>query len=73
MKYDFSELLKNYRIKYEITQQEAAKRIGISQPTVVKIENGGEPTVPGNRKFRRLLWQCSSHQMNHRHHPHNKA
>ena len=45
MKYDLSELLKNYRIKYEITQQEAAKRIGISQPTVVKIENGGEPTV----------------------------
>ena len=45
MKYDFSELLKNYRIKYEITQQEAAKRIAISQPTVVKIENGGEPTV----------------------------
>ena len=45
MEYDFSELLKNYRIKYEITQQEAAKRIGISQLTVVKIENGGEPTV----------------------------
>ena len=45
MKYDFSELLKNYRIKYEITQQEAAKRIVISQPTVVKIENGGKPTV----------------------------
>ena len=45
MKYDFSELLKNYRIKYEITQQEAAKRICIPQPTVVKIENGGEPTV----------------------------
>ena len=45
MEYDFSELLKNYRIKYEITQQEAAKGIGISQPTVVKIENGGKPTV----------------------------
>ena len=45
MKYDFSELLKNYRIKYELTQQEAAKRSGISQPTVVKIENGGKPTV----------------------------
>ena len=29
MKYDFSELLNNYRIKYELTQQEAAKRIGI--------------------------------------------
>lgn len=36
---EYKDAVREYRIKHGITQQEFAKRCGLSRPTIVAIEN----------------------------------
>lgn len=55
-----SECIKLYRVKYEMGIRECAKEIGISAPTLSRIENGKDCDI---KSFSKLLNWLMRHEI----------
>lgn len=48
---DLPHLIRSWRTSLDLTQAAAAERIGITQPTLSRIEAGGMPDRENSRRF----------------------